>query len=530
MLRCATYVALGAALGALLLGETSQALAQGQALTVLRQIDADRYDPHRTTSRSAGEVVYMMADTLVSLDWDMVTIKPGLANSWAVSPDGLVYTFNLRDDVKFCDGRAMTADDVVYSLKRWLDPAIKSPVASRAGNVKEIRAKGNVTVEYELNTPYSELLFQLTQFFAVVIDKDASEKLGQDFGVKGFNATGPWCWVSWEPRNQLVLQRNPHYRWGPPIYQNRGPAQIERVVWRVVPEDATRIAALQSGQGHISQYVPYWAIDQIKANPQMQLARADAYFWLWFIGFKVDKDVVADPRVRRAMNMGVNQEAIAKAVFFGHAKPARTYIDPKTPDYDKSLESRLIPFDPEGARKLLDEAGWKAGSDGFREKDGKKLAPVFYAISNSWSKLAEAVQGDLRKIGVDLKVQLWDATVAWGKLGTQEFDAFGMSFPYVSALDAMNLYFRSTSTPTPNRMNWKNQETDKWLDDGRAALTGEVRAAAMSRLQQQLYDAAVWIPIVHEEMFVSATKRLSGVRAHGIYGCGLYKGLDLKLN
>ena len=150
----------------------SDAQANRNALTVLGDIDADRYDPHRTAARSAGEVLYLLADTLVSLDYDQKTILPGLATSWTISPDGKLYTFKLRDDVTFCDGRKMTAEDVVYSIKRWIDPATRSPVRWRAGDVKDLRALDPVTVEYELNAPNSELLYQLSLFFASVIDKN----------------------------------------------------------------------------------------------------------------------------------------------------------------------------------------------------------------------------------------------------------------------------------------------------------------------------------------------------------------------
>ncbi|PIK72260.1 peptide ABC transporter substrate-binding protein, partial [Methylobacterium frigidaeris] len=197
------------------------ALAQTKApLTILRVIDADRYDPVRSTATSASEVLFMLADTLVSLDFDMKTVKPLLAKSWTASADGRTYTFDLRQDVKFCDGRPMTAEDVVYSLKRWIDPATRSPVASRAGKVKDIRATDDHTVVYELQEPFSDLLYQLTQSFGSVVDKNTVEKLGQNFGVQGFNATGPYCWVSWTPRQDLVLKKNPHYNWGPPIYKN----------------------------------------------------------------------------------------------------------------------------------------------------------------------------------------------------------------------------------------------------------------------------------------------------------------------
>ena len=141
----------------------------------------------------------------------------------------------------------------------------------------------------------------------------------------------------------------------------------------------------------------------------------------------------------------------------------------------------------------------------------------------------EAIQADLRKVGIDLKIQLWDATVAWGKLATQEFDAFIMSYPYVTANEAMSLYFRSAQAPTPNRMNWKNEETDRLLKVAATATDDATRQKATSDAQRQLTEANVWVPLVSQPLWVASTDRVEGARAHGIYGAGLYKGLDIKL-
>jgi peptide/nickel transport system substrate-binding protein len=257
-----------------LLAQPRLALAQpADTLIILRTIDADNYDPVRSTARSAGEVDEMLTDTLTSVDWDMKTIKPGLAKSWTVSPDGKLYTFKLRDDVTFCDGRKMTADDVVYSLNRLADPATHSPVRWRAGQMKEIRAVDPTTVEYELNQPSSELLFQLSLFFAGIVDKHSVETLGANFGVQGFNGTGPFCWSSWTPRSDMVLTKHEGYNWGPPIFKNPSP-QVDKIIWRVIPDDNTRLAALQSGQGDLTQYIPYFALDGLKKMPGLHVQPA----------------------------------------------------------------------------------------------------------------------------------------------------------------------------------------------------------------------------------------------------------------
>lgn len=507
----------------------STAAIADSSVSVLRSIDTDRYDPHISTARSTAEIMFMVGDTLVALGPDMKTIHPLLAKSWEVSDDGKLYTFQLRDDVTFCSGKKFTAADVKATIDRWLG-LDKGVVKNRAGDVKEIRAVSDYVLEYELEQPYSELLYQMTQHFHTIINIDQVNELGDDFGVKGFDGTGPYCFDSWEPRNELVMTKNEAYTWGPSFYENTGPAKVDKVVWKIVPEENNRVAGIQTGQGDVTQYLPYWSIDQLQVNPQIEVTSPPFYFWTYYVGFKITRDIVDDLTIRKALNLAVDQKALAEGPFFGKAEPAFAYIHPGTLDYaDADIDESIFGFDPEKAGQLLDEAGWTMGDDGFRYKDGKKLELVAYSFANIWRQITEAIQGDLRKVGVDLKVEVFDATVIWGKLKTQDFDLYTMSYPYVSAGDALNLYFPSANMPSPNRMNWDDADTDKWLFEGRGAPNDAARAAAYGKIQKKVHDAAVWIPVVHEPMFVAAGPKMKPVQAHGIYGAGLYKGLSLEL-
>jgi ABC-type transport system substrate-binding protein len=512
----------------------AEAMAQAaprDTLVVLREIDADRYDPQRSAATAAGEALFMLGDTLVSMDWDQRTIRPGLAERWEVSPDGKTYTFHLRRNVTFCDGKPMTAKDVAYTFTRWADPATRSPVRYRAGQIESVRAVDDYTVEYKLKEPYSELLYQLTQYFAVIIDQATVEKLGENFGVQGFNGTGPFCWASWTPRQEMVLTKHEGYNWGPPIYNNPSP-QVGRVILRVIPEANTRIAAIQSGQGDVigGGSIPYFAVDVLKRVPTVRMQQQPIYFYDIFIGFRVNHSVTSDPAIRRAANLAVNKEAITRAVTFGQGAPATEMINPAALDADPEA-GRMIPrYNPDEAKKVLDEAGWAMGSDGVRVKDGQRASILIYGLQQQVnSSMLQAVQADLRRIGIELRVQLWDATVGWGKLATQEFDAFTISYPYVSATDALSLYFSSANRPTPNRMNWNDPETDALLDQAKKAIDPAARAEAIGKLQRRLAEANVWIPMIRTPMWVASSQRVEGVRPHGIYGVPLYKGLDIRL-
>jgi peptide/nickel transport system substrate-binding protein len=285
-----------------------------------------------------------------------------------------------------------------------------------------------------------------------------------------------------------------------------------------------------SGQGDATQYLPPFAIEQLRRAPNVRMSNQPNYFWDWFMGFRVDKPVMNDPVVRRAINMGVDRAAITRATFFGAGAPMDAYLNPNVTDFDAEAARLMPPFDPAGANRLLDEAGWRRGPDGIRVKDGQRASILLYGIQGSeWAQMSEAIQADMRRIGIELRIQLFDATVAWGRLATQEFDAFVMSYPYVSSGDALSLYFNSANRPTPNRMNWNDPDTDRLLREARTALDPAVRAAALAQVQRRITEANVWLPLVREQLWVASSNRVEGVRAHGIYGIGIYKGLDIRI-
>ena len=504
----------------------ASAAANAQTLRMMKSLDAPHYDGQRTTWSPTSDIVNMFQDTLVAMDWDGKTPIPYLAKSWTVSPDGKLYTFNLRDDVQFCSGKKFTAEDVVYSIKRLVSTELKAPLAWRAGNLKDIRAKGAYTVEYELNEPYSDLLLNLTMFTMAIHNKESVESLGKDYGVKAADGTGPWCFESWTPRTEIVLKRHDAYRWGPSMYQNKGPVKFERLSIKIVPEDASRVAAMLGGQFDVTHQIPLQFIQQVKASPNLNVQEATPNFQLMYYGYKANRPMVSDRRVREAMNIAIKRADIVKGIMLGNAKPAYTFIDPSALDFAQSTKN-IIKEDVERAKKLLDEAGWKVGSDGIREKDGMKLAPKIYFTQVAYfGRVSEAIQGYMRQIGIDWKVQGFDSTIAFSKMSEQDYELWTVTFPYMSAGDLLNFYFDSKNIPAPNRMNWKDEKTDEYLKMGRAALTDAERAKYYALAQQRVTEEHLWMPVMNIDMYVTSLKKLKGVRPHMLYQNTFYKGLD----
>ena len=490
-------------------------------------IEAAHHDPART---SAGSMtMYLVGDTLVSLDYDLKTIKPLLAKSWTISEDGKTYTFKLRATSRSAAARSSPRPTSCISVKRVVDKETKSPFYWRMGKVKDVRATDPYTVEYELEEPFSELLPNLAMFQATILNEDNVKALGRDFGVKGIDGTGPYCWTSWEPRNQTVLTRRPEYKWGPPFYANRGPAKFEKIVFKIVPEEAARLAAMASGQMDLTDR--RWPTSTCRRSPRCRRCRSCIRS-----ARRAPSISASRYRARTSRTCGCERRSVWP--FSASRSPTRSIS--ATPSRHRPTSIRRRPTSirtrrPISAstirrrrRRLLDEAGWKLESDGFRYKDGKKLTLQLYGFAGGRSpKVAEAVQGDWRKIGVDLQIQMWDGTIVFSKLAQQDYDIWSIAYPYASVGDAANLYWHSKNVPTPNRMNWKDKETDEWLDAGSAALTEKERYENFSKVMKKVHENAVWVPIVHEGVVMVANKKLKNLKAHNIYASMLYKALDV---
>jgi len=516
---------LALATGALLCGAT---FAAAQNVTIVRELESNNYDPQKTSALAAAEVLYMLGDTLVAMEPDLKTLVPGLAESWDISQDGLTYTFTLRDDVSFCDGKPFTAADAAYSLNRLADPETQSPAGWRAGKVESITATDDTTLVYQLQEPYSELLFQLTQSFATIIDRDNVAALGDNFGVTGLNTTGPFCWGEWKPRDEMVLTRHEGYTWGPSVYENTGPAQVETITWEIVPEANTRVTALLTGQADLSRSIPYIAFERFRSIPEFQINKSDIAAWTEYFGMKMDRPLMQDIAVRKAMNLAFNQAAMVEDIYYDEVIPATTYMSTTTRDWNPDADPLVADYDVEAAKTMLDEAGWIAGDDGIREKDGMRLAPLFYAFTGSAPQArVEYLQAEMRKIGIDIQIDSFDPTIVWSKLATQEYDMYQMGFAYMSAGDGLNLYCRSENMPPPNRMNWDDAETDASLDAAMRATDDEMRALETGEVIMKVSEAAVWIPIYHEPISIVQSSRLKPVMPHSIQGTGFYKGLDI---
>ena len=499
--------------------------SRGGTLYIGRMEDTETLDPQNSTTISSIEIDMMIYDSLVLFDYDM-SIKPSLAESWEVSDDGTEYTFKLKDGVTFHSGDPFTAEDVVFTFERW--KAFEgSPSAYNIAQVQKVEALDDLTVKFTLEAPYAIFLSKVASGWASILNKDFTEAAGEDYGVTVVDGTGPYKFVSWTRQEELVLERNEAYAWGSEIFDNQGAPYVDKIVWVLIPEAATRYAALVAGDIHMVPDVPAVRVASLVQHegvntivfPQLNTS---------FMGMAIDKAPLDDIRVRRAINHAIDKVAIAEGAYYGLAEAGWGPIAPGTWGYWPGVQEIGYGYDQDKAVQLLEEAGWtEVNAEGIRVKDGQPLKLMLYWSSGAeMETIVPIMQDQLRQVGMDVELNLLEWTTYLEALRNHEHELMTMTVRYTDA-DILYFYFHSAQLPAPNRFAWDDPTTDELLDLSRTSVDENERLEAYKELQRIVIENAIWVPLLHSKRVAAARDVVQGVRIHpdNIF----YKGLDLWL-
>jgi peptide/nickel transport system substrate-binding protein len=499
---------------------------KGGTLTLGRNHDADTLYPGRSTGLSAIATNLLLYDGLVLHDFQM-KIRPALAERWEVSPDGLTWTFHLRRGVRFHCGAPLTAHDVKDHFDRWIDAREAVPTRAKVASLQETRVVDDHTVVCKLKNPTLVFLNNISQTewsYASIPHAKHVAQYGKDYGVVGQSVcgTGPFKLKEWVKDDRMELVRNDEYTWGSPAYENTGPAWLDRLVLRTVPEDASRAAELETGgidldidvsPQHIARLegkgVRIAAIPRLSSN---------------HIGFNLEKDLFRDPRVRRAVAHAVNREQIVQFVMRGQADPSHGFLHPLVPGATPKEEMRrfMAEFNLERTRQLLAEAGWTPGGDGIRQKDGKPLRATCYVFTELHERIVTPVQASLREAGFDFQIKRLEAAAFTAATRAGDHDMRFLPMIYSSA-DFL-YFFVSAAIPAPNTVRWRDDRTDTLFQQTQTTLKEAERLKAFQGIEQRLVGEAVVVPIQHIRWIFGTRARVRGARYHPIHG--VYKLMD----
>ncbi len=503
--------------------------AQSGTLVIGQPTDTDSVDPHKVSAVIALERLYNLYDTLVNIDFNLEKIVPGLADSWQVSPDGKTYTFQLKKGVKFHSGKPLTAHDVKYSLDRWRDAATASPTRSRVAEVEEVTAKDDHTVVVRLKDRSNYLLFNLASGFASIVNPEAIKKHGASYGTLAVDGTGPFRFKEWVLRDRFVVERNPDYRWGAPMFGNRGPAKLDRVVWRIVPEATTLLFELEQGGLNVSRWVSFAELPRLRKEPKLRVVDYKVGYVI-YLAFNLSKELVQDVRVRRAVNHAIKKDDIVNEIFYGLGSPAQGPVSPIVAGHSKEALKAAYEYNPAKAKALLDEAGWKPGADGIRAKDGKRLRLPIHAIAGyGYPDTLTLIQAQLKEVGIDVEHVLLEEAAIWGRLRSGEHTLMAMGMPHSNPDEILMFYFHSKNRPAPNRFNFVDPKVDQLLEEGRTVTDTKRWAEIYAEVQQRVLESAVWVPLWHPDRVMVMRVEVQGLKPHPIYDVGYHKLVDVSV-
>jgi ABC-type transport system substrate-binding protein len=357
-------------------------------------------DPAFSTDIYSVTIIQQIFDGLVQFDQNL-NVVPALASDWRVSSDGLVYTFTIRGDAKFHNGRQVTANDFVYSFTRILDPKEESSAltffkrvegadayrSGKSGEVAGLKALGANTLEIKLTQPYAPFLSILAMKSSKVVPKEEVEKWGKEFSHHPMG-TGPFRLEFWEG-SKIILTANPFYYEGRPY--------LDRVVYTIYPGAQHQKVFEDFLAGRLEEAFVIGASREKMAQTKTYQYYRKPSLSLMFYGINCSAAPLSDRRVRLALNLGINKQRIINEVFKDQFIPAETILPPGMVGY--TPENSAYIYDPERAKALLAEAGYGPA------KDRLSLTLISASKSDVAQKELAMVRADLADVGVDLQIK-----------------------------------------------------------------------------------------------------------------------------
>ncbi|OIJ20413.1 glutathione ABC transporter substrate-binding protein [Anaerobacillus alkalidiazotrophicus] len=478
-------------------------VVEGGDLVIALPSDAVSLDPHGSNDSPSSNVATNIYDSLLLQDANG-ELHPALATEWDLVED-TVWEFKLREGVKFHDDSDFNAEVVKANFDRVLDPEVASPRSFLFDMITDVTVVDEFTVQFTTEFPFAPLPSHLAHTGGGIISLESIEAdyaamaEGKDPGsVVNENpvGTGQFVYEEWVPGQYVKLAKNENY-WGEQ-------AKIDTVTFKVVPEDQTRIAELETGNSHIIEQVRSTDVSRIDANPDSFVEKTDSLS-LAYIGFNLQKAPFDDVRVRQAISMAVNKDIIIDGLLDGFGTPAVGPLAPNVFGFNENVSP--ISYDVEKAKELLAEAGYE---DGFK-------TTIWTNDNPARMDTAEFVQSQLKEIGVDVEIEVmeWGAYLAGTASG--EHDMFILGWVTVTADADYGMYalFHSNNHgEAGNRSFIANDELDEILDAARQESDPEVRHELYTQAQEILVEEAPMLYTHHQQYLVGVSENVQGFWQH----------------
>jgi peptide/nickel transport system substrate-binding protein len=438
-----------------------------------------------TTSKWLGRILY---DSLVYLD-NEGRPTPWLAKSWEISEDGKTYTFHLRQDVTFSDGTPFDAEALLVNLQRIRDPATRARMTTAyIAPYVDGKVLDKYTFEAHLSEAYTPFLNVLAQAWFGLYSPKAIRENPKALAEHPAGS-GPFVLESYKRQQGAVFVRRPDYKWAPDFVRHEGPAYLDRIELSYLSEPLVRFGGLASGQYDFTVDVPPQNAAAIRANPQLRLAsRVNLGNPVRVVTMNTENPPFDDLRVRKAVALAIDRAGLERIAGFGEYRLKTDYLSATTLYYDPAFQGALR-YDPGGATRLLDEAGWTGrDAQGYRTKDAQRLrAAVLVSDAQPSNNTLVAVQADLKRIGFELYLEQVPANVSTSRRQAGDYQVLGSGYWHTNTPDGLYIVYDSRNI-TSARFNGQNNS--RLHDDKLDALLGRARRSRDPADLQALYSQA----------------------------------------
>lgn len=476
-----TVLLMGAAMGALALVapvERSFAQTSGDPKTFTISVGNQPSSLIQIVLTGATSTTSKTNEGLIAYDKDQKPM-PALATSWEVSPDGLTYTFHLREGVKWHDGKDFTSADVQRSFE--LLKSFNGRGRSSFANVKEIQTPDPLTAVFVLAKPVPYLLNALGGSESPIVPAHlypAGEDPGPNPNNKAPVGTGPFIFKEWVQGSHALYERNPNY-WGAPK------PNVDRLIIRFIKEPGAAVAALEAGEVQAVDSAPVAEVKRLLENPQFAATYAglDYQNIMIKLEFNLGNKEVGDPKVRKAIAQAIDKQALIDVVWAGFGKPANSPIPSSSPYH---VDAENYAFDLDAANKALDEAGYPRGADGKRFK----LRLVYSTSLPTAAAQADFIKQSLARVGIDVEILSGDFGTYLKRVYTDR--TFDMNVTTLSALYDPNvgvqrIYWSKNIKPgvsLSNGSHYTNERVDALLEGAAVEPDAAKRAALFKEFQE----------------------------------------------
>ncbi|MEE6274127.1 ABC transporter substrate-binding protein [Georgenia sp. MJ206] len=475
------------------------------------------FDPNVTPAAQDARVLRQVFDSLLYLDEDGA-LQPWLASDFAVSDDGLEYTFTVRDDVTFHDGTAFDAAAVCFNLDRIADPETASIYAiGLIGSYASCTAPDAVTAVVTMSAPFAPFLNNLTSPFLGMNSPTAAAAVPPADYLIDPTGSGPYEFDSYTPDDRVELVRNEAYDWAPGNAEHTGAAHLETLTFQIIPDATVRMGSVRNGSVQAGSGVPEEEVAAFEADSSLEFVSQEQSGAPYQLHFNSSKPPFDDQAVREAARAALDIDSAVSALYMGVRERAWTALAPSTIAYAEDLEG-AFEFDAEAAATLLDEAGWIEGADGVREKDGARLEIVYMEASPNREKrqdLATFFEANLEDVGFDVEVVFEQLAQTTTRSQENEYNISGLS---LVAVDPNVLYqmYDPAFIPAPGRNGFNGSHTDvpaitELLAQGQQSTDADERAEIYAEVQATVIDEARSVAI-YVPTYSLALNGLAGVR------------------